>query len=82
MDKQWEPKIRDVGLIPSDSGAPGGKETGQRITHQIVPGGVFEQACAEWLKENAGILYHDRAGDDDVGAKLLKKKAASKTKYT
>ena len=39
------------------------------MSYYIAPGGVFDQACTEWLKENAG-------------AKLGKKKAASKTKYT
>ena len=80
-DKQWAAKMREIGLIPSDTGAPGGKETGQKMSHYIAPSGAFELACAEWLKVNAGILYHDRAGDDEATAKLRKKKAASKTKY-
>jgi hypothetical protein len=26
------------GLIPSDAGAPGGKDSGQKMTHYITPG--------------------------------------------
>jgi hypothetical protein len=36
-----------VGLIPSDTGKPGGKQTGQRMTHYIEPEGQFDRACRE-----------------------------------
>jgi hypothetical protein len=35
----------DVGLMPSDTGAEGGKPTGQQVTHYIVPGGRFDRAA-------------------------------------
>jgi predicted SprT family Zn-dependent metalloprotease len=76
-NKQWAAKMREVGLIPSDTGQPGGKETGQRVSDYPEPGGRFERACTAYLATNAAILYHDRAGDG-----TRKKKAASKTKYT
>ena len=81
-DRQWAAKMREVGLIPTDTGAPGGKETGQKVTHLIEEGGRFAQVCARLLAEHPAILYHDRAGDDDEGKATRKKKAASKTKYT
>ena len=34
----------DIGLIPSATGLPGGKRTGQGIKHYIEPNGRFEQA--------------------------------------
>jgi hypothetical protein len=64
--------------VPIDTGQPGGKDTGQRMTHLIEPGGRFETACAAFLATGAAILYHDRAGEGDT----RKKKAASKTKYS
>lgn len=81
-DKQWAAKMREVGLIPTSTGAPGGKETGQKVTHIIEEGGAYARACAKLLAEHPAILYHDRAGDDEEGRKARKKKAASKTKYT
>lgn len=80
-DRQWAAKMRDIGLIPSDTGQAGGKETGQRMSHVIEPGGRFERACTAFLAKSGAILYHDRAGESDGGT-LRKKKAASKTKYS
>src|SRR5262249_14968218 len=31
-NKEWAAKMKAVGLVPSDSGEPGGKETGQHMT--------------------------------------------------
>lgn len=31
--RQWAAKMRDIGLIPSDTGRPGGKEIGQKMSH-------------------------------------------------
>jgi hypothetical protein len=30
---EWATKIEAIGLMPSDTGKPGGKRTGQRVTH-------------------------------------------------
>ena len=38
---EWAQKMAQVGLIASDTAAPGGKMTGQRMSHYIAPGGVF-----------------------------------------
>ncbi len=78
-DRQWASKMRQVGLIPSDTGEPGGKETGQKMTHYIEEGGPFARACAKLLDQQPAMRYHDRASEDS-GAR--RKKAASKTKYT
>jgi len=78
-DKQWAAKMREVGLIPTATGEPGGKETGQKVTHLIEENGRFEKAVARLLAENPTILYHDQSCDTDTASQ---KKAASKTKYT
>lgn len=77
-NKEWATKMEAVGLIPSDTGAPDGKQTGQKVTHYIEEGGAFFRACASLVDGGFAIPYLDRAGDG--GAR--KKKAASKTKYT
>jgi hypothetical protein len=43
-DRQWAKKMGEVGLIASDTGEPGGKQTGQRMTHYIERGGPFAAA--------------------------------------
>jgi hypothetical protein len=72
--------MRRVGLIPTDTGAPGGKETGQQVTHYIEPGGAFERACAALMAEGFVLPYVELWGEAD--GKTRKKKAASKSKYT
>ena len=55
--------------MPSDTGAPGGKRTGQRVSHYIIPDGAFAQAFA--LRKFA-VPYFDRAGESDVTRKKRK----------
>ena len=62
-NREWAAKMHEVGLIPTDTGDLGGKETGQKVTHIIEDGGRFQKACDEWLTSHAAFLYHDRAGD-------------------
>ena len=44
-NKEWAGMMEAIGLIPSDTGAPGGKQTGQKVSHYIAGGGRFERAC-------------------------------------
>jgi predicted SprT family Zn-dependent metalloprotease len=77
-NKQWAGMMNAVGLIPSDTAAPGGKETGQKVSHYIAPGGPFETACTELVKSGFTVRYVELWSDPEK----RKKKAASKTKYT
>ena len=67
-NKEWAAKMREVGLIPTDTGQPGGKDTGQKVTHIIEEGGRFDKACTAFLAKHGPILYHDRAGEGDAGS--------------
>lgn len=77
-NKQWAEKMKAIGLYPSSTGAPGGKETGQKVSHYILPGKVFAVACAELLAAGFVLPYVEIVIDQAAA----KKKAASKTKYT
>lgn len=46
-DKQWAQKMEQIGLMPSNTGQEGGKKTGPKMTHYIIPGGAFEQVAQE-----------------------------------
>jgi hypothetical protein len=46
-NKEWAAKMKAIGLQPSSTGAVGGKETGQRVTHYIIPDGPFARAFAK-----------------------------------
>ncbi len=79
-NREWAKKMEEIGLVATHSGQPGGKATGQRMTHYIRTDGPFDRACTSFLATGAVILYHDRAGEGDAATR--RKKAASKTKYT
>jgi hypothetical protein len=66
-----------IGLYPSSTGAPGGKETGQRVSHYIVEGGPYAQAWTELAAE--GFVLHWESPPESAQARSKK---ASKTKYT
>lgn len=44
---QWARKMQEIGLMPSSTGKPGGRMTGQSMSAYPVPGGKFITACAE-----------------------------------
>ena len=68
-----------VGLIPSTTGAIGGKCTGQKMLHYIQPGGAFDLACQALLGDGFAIPWVALTSEDED---VRQKKAASKTKYT
>lgn len=80
-NQEWAGMMRAVGLIPTDTGEPGGKSTGQRVTHWIEPGGRFALACAELIEEHGfRVPYVETRNDTEREAR--ERKAASKTRYT
>lgn len=75
---EWARLMRAVGLIPSATGAPGGKETGQRVSHYIEPGGRFARACADLIDLRREMVPYVESGD---ARRTRERKAASKTRY-
>ncbi|MBB5061198.1 putative SprT family Zn-dependent metalloprotease [Granulicella aggregans] len=76
-DRQWAAKMKEIGLQPSTTGELGGKETGQSVTHYIIPGGAYSRAYANLAANGFQLNWQSRAFSQE-----RKKKAASKTKYT
>lgn len=42
-NKEWGKAMKNVGLHPSETGALGGKQTGQSMSHYVIEGGAFAQ---------------------------------------
>jgi predicted SprT family Zn-dependent metalloprotease len=63
-NKEWAAKMHEIGLSPSDTGKPGGKCTGQQVSHYIVDGGPFDQAWANLAQAGFKFDYHDRPTND------------------
>lgn len=50
-NEEWALKMIDIGLQPSSTGKPGGKEVGQRMSDYPIPGGKFIQASTKFIIE-------------------------------
>ncbi len=59
-NKQWADKMEAIGLMPSSTGLPGGKRTGQRMSDYPLPGGAFEQAAQAFIQQSQGLPWVDR----------------------
>jgi len=59
-NKEWADKMESIGLMPSDTGAPGGKRTGEKMADYCIRGGRFEKACLELMKERFELPWIDR----------------------
>ena len=61
-----------IGLEPSDTGRPGGKRIGDRMSHYIVAGGPFDVACKAFLSKDQGLTWGDRPPKPQTGGKRSK----------
>ena len=69
-NKEWAERMKAVGLQPSDTGQPGGKETGQSVSDYPIPGGPFEAACAELLTQGVGVAWVEFDGYASVASEI------------
>jgi len=59
-NKEWGTLLKKVGLYPSNTGKPGGKEVGEQMHHYIIPDGPFAIACAELITASYKLSWLDR----------------------
>jgi len=92
--KPWARQMETIGLIPSDTGLPGGKKTGYRMSHYIVENGPFDRACntlangqfaLSWGLATDEMRYAAVFGDESLKpesgrSEIVKKKERSKGK--
>lgn len=62
-NRQWAAKMKELGLYPSDTGVEGGKETGDRMSHYILPEGAFAKAYAGLERRGFTLAWAERAPD-------------------
>lgn len=70
-DTEWATKMLEVGLCPTDTGEPGGKRVGQKITHYIIKDGPFHRACDELLTRDFTLSWLDRFPDEGPRGSLV-----------
>lgn len=74
---EWGTMMKSIGLHPSSTSKPGGKETGGAVGHYIIEGGAFQQACAVWLKGE-----EVKIGFQSIAPSRVASASRNKVKYT
>jgi len=59
-NQEWSRKMEALGLMPSDTGLPGGKRTGRSMSHFIMPEGLFLASCRKLVESGFLIPWLDR----------------------
>ena len=59
-NKEWSQKMESLGLIPSDTGYPGGAKVGQKMSDYPAPDGLFESACVKLIESGFLLNWIDR----------------------
>ena len=57
---EWAEKMEAIGLMPSSTGKPGGKKTGDSMADYPIEGGPFLNACKKLLTRDYSISWYDR----------------------
>jgi len=83
-NREWARKMLEIGLVPSTTGEPGGKQTGRRVSHFIREGGPFDVACTKLLSRGFHFPYDEvrDVAPDPSAVRRKASRAASKTTYT
>lgn len=59
-NQEWADMMEAIGLIPTDTGRPGGKRTGEKVTDYAVIGGRFYNSALGLLKSGFILPWLDR----------------------
>lgn len=78
-NKKWARKMEAIGLMPSNTGKPGGKKTGQHMTHYVIKGGLFDKAFNNIQQQ--GLLNLKLPYKPESTVKMVKGLSGIKVKY-
>lgn len=70
-NREWGKKMEEVGLMPSSTGKPGGKKTGESVLDYPIEGGRFLAACDKLLTADFKLSWMDRFPAKHVNASAL-----------
>ncbi len=57
---EWARKMKEIGLIPSATGKPGGKQTGDSMSDYVFEGGAFEASFNRLITKKYVLSWLDR----------------------
>lgn len=81
-NKAWGSMMEEAGLMPSSTGEEGGKRTGQKMTHYIIPGGIFETVTKQLVGDDFSLKWCSVIGKGLDVKKPAKPRKKSKIKYS
>jgi hypothetical protein len=56
---EWSEKMQAIGLMPSSTGEPGGKVTGDSMADYVISGGAFEQSYNMLVTDDFKVRWYD-----------------------
>ncbi|WP_219096281.1 hypothetical protein [Pseudomonas sp. UMAB-40] len=59
-NKEWADMCESIGLMPTDTGKPGGRRTGDSVETYIIEGGLFDLATQRLLETDFQLSWMDR----------------------
>ena len=65
---EWANKMEAIGLMPSSTGQPGGRRTGDRMADYAIEGGRFLEAAKRLITQDFRISWYDRFGPSNLQA--------------
>ncbi len=83
-NREWANKMERMGLMPSNTGAPGGKRTGQQMADYTIEGGTFEKSAKALIAEGWQLHWQsvDGLNDRKNGQQQAGTSKKNKIKYT
>jgi len=61
-NEEFAAKMVSIGLMPSHTGKPGGRRTGDCMADYPIEGGLFLKVCSELINADFRISWYDRFG--------------------
>lgn len=82
-NREWADKMETIGLMPSDTGEPGGARTGQRMSDYIIEGHhMFEYQAKILIKRGFQLKWESIRREKRETSGSGQVKAKNKIKYT
>lgn len=63
---EWADKMESIGLMPSDTGLPGGRRTGEHMADYVVDDGRFLAVARQFILDGFELPWVDRRGISHV----------------
>ena len=77
-NREWAGLMIERGLVPSHTGRPDGKQTGDHVSHYIKEGGAFQRACQKLLATGFKLNWQAVENKKTVGTKTSQHDTAAK----